>query len=106
MVPAAMNSILLARWRLFHARNQGSSCLALVHDAAVPQMNGPIRMARIARVVGDHAQGGAIPVQVLKQAQDLSAGSGVQVSCRFIRQQQGRPSDHRPGHSHPLLLAS
>ncbi len=63
-------------------------------------------VAGVARVVRDHADRGAFPVQLRQQAHHRLAVVGVEVSRRLVGQQDGRSPHHRAGDRHPLLLAA
>jgi len=57
--------------------------------------------------VSGHEQGGPeFPAAAGKEGQDLVSGLGVQVSRRFVRQDDSRFLHQGPGDGHPLLLAA
>src|SRR5882762_2519758 len=58
--------------------------LCFLNDAAVEQMNGALGKIRVALVVGNHADGSPVAVQVAQQFHDGFAVLGVQVSGRLI----------------------
>src|SRR5438445_4025904 len=53
------------------ARGAGESgsgdCGALFHDASVEQVDGSLRVPRVARVVRDHAERGAVAMEIAQQ---------------------------------------
>src|SRR3990172_4193973 len=59
-------------------------------DAAVEQVNRPIGVARVARVVRDHADRRPFPVQLAEQLHDGFAVLGVEVPGRLVGQQDRR----------------
>src|SRR5437588_3977292 len=63
-------------------------------DAPVEEMNRAVGVARITRVVCDHADGRAALMQFAQQVHHCLAVFGVEVSGRLIREQdQGLTSD-------------
>ena len=63
-------------------------------------------MARITRVMGDHADGRTGTVQLAEQFHDGFTVGRVQVSGRLVGQQDGRIAGYRAGHGHTLLLTA
>jgi energy-coupling factor transporter ATP-binding protein EcfA2 len=59
-----------------------------------------------ARIVRDHADGGAVLVQFFQQLHDCFAVAGVEVSGRLIRKQDGGRPSQRAGDSDTLLLTA
>src|SRR5947208_8469542 len=60
---------------------------ALLDNLAVEQMNGALGMAGETLVVGDHADGGTLAMELLKQFHHSLTISGIEVSGRLVRQQ-------------------
>ena len=56
--------------------------------------------------MGHHKNGMALCMYGREQVQKFLCRSGVQGSCRLIRQDQPGIGDQRPGYCRPLLLAS
>ena len=78
----------------------------LLDDASVVQMDRPVGVRRIARVVGHHADGRAIAVQLTQQLHHEFAVVRVEVARRLVGQQDGWLGHHRTGHCHALLLTA
>ena len=80
--------------------------LSFFHDAAVEEVNGALGEVGIALVVSDHADGGAVAVQVAQQLHDRFAVFGVQVSGGLVSHQDERIADQGAGHGDTLLLTA
>ena len=65
-----------------------------------------LRMFGKARIMSDHADGGAVPVQVLQQFHDGFAAARIQISSGLVREQDGGMSGEGAGHSYALLLTT
>src|SRR5215813_7274429 len=78
----------------------------LVDNLAVEQMDCTLSIARVARVVGDHADGRALSMQLAQEVHNGFAVSGIQVSGWFVGKQNGRLATQRTGHRDALLLTS
>src|SRR6185295_4465399 len=78
----------------------------LLDDAAVEEVDRPLRVAGEARVVGDHADRRALVVQLLEQVHDLLAVARVEVAGRLVGVQDRRLADDRAGDRNALLLAA
>ena len=50
--------------------------------------------------------GFALLVKLIEQAENFRAGRGVKVACGFVREDDERIIDQRPGDSNPLLLSA
>ena len=75
-------------------------------DAAVEEVDGAVGVARVARIVGDHADRGAFAVQLAQQLHDRFAVLRVEVAGRLVREQdRGRAGD-RAGDRDALLLTA
>src|SRR6266852_2019097 len=83
-----------------------ASFLGFFDDAAVEEVNGALGKFGVALVVGDHADGGAVAVQVAQQLHDRFAVFGVQVSGGLVSHQDERIADQSAGHSDTLLLTA
>src|SRR5208283_1939156 len=57
------------------------------YDFAVEEMHGALGVVGVARVVGDHADGGAGGVDILEQVHDRVTVLGVEVSGGLIGQE-------------------
>src|SRR5262249_43850891 len=57
---------------------------ALFYDTPIKQVNGPIGVAGIARIVGDHADGSAVSMQLAQQIHDCFSVSGIQIPGGLI----------------------
>ena len=76
-------------------------------DPAIQQMDLALAAFSYARIVGDQEQSRAVSGLMLKQAiDDQAAGGSVEISRRFVGEQQFRLGDKGAGDCHPLLLAS
>src|SRR5712664_623379 len=80
--------------------------LGFFDDAAVEEVNGALGKVGVALVVRDHADGGAVAVQVAEQLHDRFAVFGVQVSGGLVGHQDEGIADQSAGHSDTLLLTS
>src|SRR5713101_785262 len=80
--------------------------LGFFHDAAVEEVDGALGEIGVALVVRDHADGGAVAVQVAQELHDRFAVLGVQVSRGLVSHQDERIADQRAGHSDTLLLTA
>lgn len=89
-----------------HCRRSRLPDDALIHDAAVEEMDGTVGVAREALVVRHHADRRAAPVQFLEQAHHRLAVLRIEVAGRFVREQDHRVAHERPGHRDALLLAA
>jgi hypothetical protein len=66
-----------------------------------------VRPRRYHAAVGDQDQRGPfLPHAFLKQVQDRVASRLIEISRRFVRQQQARPVRQGTGDGHSLLLAT
>src|SRR5271163_4236784 len=88
------------------ASDAGVGFLGFLNDAAVKEMNVALGEIGVALVVGDHADGGAIAVQIAEKLHDGFAVFGVQVSGRLVSHEDERIAHQRAGHSHALLLTT
>src|SRR4051794_33901343 len=78
----------------------------LLDDAAVEEMDAAVGVAHITRVVGDHRDRRALPVQLLQQLHDGLAVFGVEVSGRLVREQDCGVAGDRARDGHTLLLTA
>jgi pimeloyl-ACP methyl ester carboxylesterase len=74
--------------------------LAIAHVDAASAGRGDVL------VVGDDHHCGAVAVQLAHQVKDLLAGRRVQVSCRFVGEDNRRAADRGPGDCHPLAFTA
>src|SRR5687768_16066874 len=74
-------------------------------DAAVQHLDGAIGAGRDLRIVRNDDDGDALPVQLLKQPQDLVAGARVEVAGGLVGQEQLRAIYQRARDRHALALA-
>src|SRR5262245_19920402 len=82
----------------------GALVAVFLDDAAVEQMDGAVGVPRVARVVRDHADRGALTVQLAEQLHDRLAVLRVEVSGRLVRQQDRGGAGHRSCDGDALLL--
>jgi len=75
-------------------------------DFSIAQDDHAFGEPRDIEFVGDHDDGDALIVQLLEYTHDLDAGLGVQISSRFIGQEQGGPVHQSAGDGYALLLAA
>jgi hypothetical protein len=75
-----------------------------VYDFAVEEMDGAFGVVGVARVVGDHADGGAGGVDVLEEIHDGIAIFGVEVSGGLISEENHGIANERACHRDALLL--
>src|SRR5690349_21520331 len=80
--------------------------LLLLDDAAVEEVDGAAGVAGESRVVGDHADGRAVLVQLGEQLHDRLAVARVEVTGRLVGEQNGGLADHRAGDGDALLLTA
>src|SRR5713226_5376364 len=80
--------------------------LGFFHDAAVEEVDGALREVGVALIVRNHADGGAVAVQVAQQLHDGFTVFRVQVSRGLVSHQDERIADQRAGHSDALLLTA
>ena len=78
----------------------------LGHDLSVEQAYDTLAIFRIPLGVGHDDQCGAIPVKGFQQVHHLFSMRRIQVTCRFISQDELRFGDDRTGDGDTLLLAS
>jgi hypothetical protein len=70
-------------------------------------MDLPLAAVGYAWIVCNQEQRRAVPCLMLEEAvDDYSAGRGIEISRRFVRQQQIWPGDKGASYRHALLLAS
>src|SRR5271168_2781493 len=86
--------------------NANAGFFGFFADATVEQVNGAFGEVRVTRVVGHHANGGAIAMQVAQQLHDRFAVFRVQVTSRLVGHQNERIANQRTGHSYALLLTA
>src|SRR6478752_10341834 len=78
----------------------------LVHDLPVGQEQHAVRVSGGGRVVGDHHDGLAeLPYRPPEETEHLRAGNRIEVSGRFVGEDDVRPSGQGSCAGHPLLLA-
>ena len=78
-----------------------------VHLAAVEQPHDPLGLRRFLLVVRDHHDRRLVlAVQGAEDGHDFVAHLRVEVAGRFVREQDARPADDRPGDGDALLLAA
>src|SRR5205085_3084971 len=75
-------------------------------DAPVEEMNRAVGVARITRVVCDHADGRAALMQFAQQVHYRLAVFGVEVSGRLVREQDQRLTGHSASDGDALLLTA
>src|SRR5712692_4464811 len=80
--------------------------LGFFHDAAIEEVDSALGEIGVALVVRNHADGGAVAVQVAQQLHHCFTVFRVQVSRRLVSHQDERIADQRAGHSDTLLLTS
>src|SRR5437899_12529063 len=71
------------------------NCLLLLYglvggNPAVTEVNDTMRVLRNVMFVGHQDDGVPLPMQVLEEPHDLFAVLRIQVSCRLVRQHDGR----------------
>jgi hypothetical protein len=78
----------------------------VAHDRTVAEDEiAPAEMGDV-QFVGDHDDGDALFVELLKNAHHFDGGSGVQIARGFVRQQHLRFIYETAGDGHTLLLAA
>src|SRR6185503_8382697 len=78
----------------------------LFDDAAVEQVNSAIGVRGVARIVRDHADRGAAAMQFAQQLHHCFAILRVEVTGRFVREQNRRLAGDGAGHGDALLLTA
>src|SRR5271155_1152360 len=86
--------------------NANAGFFGFFDDATVEQVNGAFGEVRVTRVVGHHADGGAVAVEVAEKFHDGFAVLGVQVTSRLVGHQDERIADQSAGHGDTLLLTA
>ena len=76
------------------------------HDASVKQVNVALGEVGVALVVGHHADGRAVAMQVAQQFHHGFAVLGVQVTSRLVSHKDEGIADKSAGDSNTLLLTS
>src|SRR5438046_10127718 len=74
----------------------------LLDHTAVEQMDAALGVPGVARIVRDHADGGAAAVQLLEQVHHGFAAARVEVAGRLVRQQDERLAGDGAGHGNAL----
>jgi hypothetical protein len=80
--------------------------IPFLHDATIEQAHDAPGLVRIARIVGDDADGGASGMQLAEQLHDRFAVLGVQVAGGLVGQENGGLTDHGARDGDALLLTS
>src|SRR5689334_6593602 len=78
----------------------------LFDDAAVEQVDVALRVAGVARIVGDHADGGAGAVQLMEQVHHRLAALRIEVAGRLVGEEQRRFAGDGAGNRDALLLTA
>src|SRR5277367_2845669 len=84
----------------------GVGFLRFFGDAAVEEVNAAIGEVGVALIVGDHADGGAVAMEVAKKLHDRLAIFGVQVTGGLVGHQDEWIAYKRAGHGDALLLTA
>src|SRR5919197_3996166 len=99
----------LQRRRLSLARSESGvlTCGAcLLDDAAVEQVDGPVRVGRITRIVRNHTDGGATAVQLAEQLHHGLAVRRVEVSRWLVGERDEGIASDGAGNGDALLLTA
>jgi hypothetical protein len=75
-------------------------------DLAIPKMNGPPGKNRDIELVCDDDDGVAVLMEPREQGHDLGARSGIQVTGRLVREQNGRLVHERARNGDALTLTA
>src|SRR5437773_9123541 len=78
----------------------------LLDDATVEEMDAPVGVPRVARIVRHHADRGAGPVQLAQEIHHRLAAARIEVPGRLVGEQDERFAGHRARHGDALLLAA
>jgi hypothetical protein len=78
----------------------------VLHDSTIEKVHRAIRLKRVSRIVGYHADRRAVAVQSLQKFHNGLTIPRVQISRGLVRQQDRRLAGKCPGYSDALLLAS
>ena len=78
----------------------------LFHDLTVEQVDDAVGVASVALRVGHHDDGGAFLVEVGEQVHHLATVLRVEVTCRFVGEDELGVGDDGAGDGHPLLLTA
>src|SRR5882757_9192118 len=90
-----------------HPKSSGSEgAHGFADDFAVEKMNGVVGETRVARVVRDETDGGAVLVKVGKKLHDGFAVLRIEISGWFVRHQNQRVSAESAGDGDALLLTA
>src|SRR5690349_20663691 len=80
----------------------GTRCL--LHLPAVEEADDAVRLLGFLRVVRDHHDGRALPIELLEDAHHVVAHRRIQVAGRLVGEQHDRLADDRAGDGDTLLL--
>jgi hypothetical protein len=78
----------------------------LLDDTAIKEMNCSFSVVGEARIVGHDTNRRAGTVQFVEKLHDRDSIAGIEVTCRFVREQQRRVSRKSSGDGDALLLAA
>src|SRR5258707_671427 len=88
----------------FRVRTLGHELI--LPDQPIAHYHIALRISGDVLLVRDHDDGDAALVESLENGHDLNAGSAVEITGRFIRQQDLRIIDQRARNRDPLLLTA
>src|SRR5277367_4569255 len=75
-------------------------------DASVEEVNAAIGEVGVALIVSDHANGGAVAMEIAEEFHNGFAIFGVQVTGGLVSHQDEGIADQRAGHGNALLLTA
>ena len=87
-------------------RSPTFSCAALFDDAAVEEVDRAVGVRGVARIVRDHADRRAAAVQLAKQLHHRFAVRRIEVTRRFVGEEDERIAGDRAGDGDALLLTA
>ena len=84
----------------------GLGFVLFVNHAAVKQMDLPVGVSCVSRIVSNHTHGSALAVKLTQQLHHSFAVCRIEVSSRLIREQDQRITGNRASHRDALLLTA
>src|SRR5579872_6199565 len=102
-IPSALSHSPLAMALVLFGDGHGH---AFFDDASIEEVDAALGVARVARIVGDHADRRAGGMELLEQIHDRLAAARVEVAGRLVREQHERLAGDGARHRDALLLTA
>ena len=87
------------------ANNPSRHSCRFTDDLPIEEVHGTGGVVGVTSVVGDHANGGALCVEILEKVHDRFAVLGIQVSGRLVGEEDAWTAGQGAGDCNALLLA-